>query len=57
MKRRNFMATLWDAFLEDYANELWDWTPRFMLEAFWHYCNDGNKAVNKLLEIKKNLSN
>jgi len=25
---------LWDAFLEDYGNEIHDWTPRQLLEIF-----------------------
>lgn len=40
---------LWDAFLEDYGNEIHDWSPRVMLELFWEFCQDGNKAVAKRL--------
>lgn len=43
------MATLWDAFLEDYANEIFNWSLRYTLEIFWYYCQDGNKAVAKFL--------
>lgn len=41
------MPPLWDAFLEDYGNEVFDWTLRFTLEAFWHYCQDGSRAVSE----------
>ncbi len=27
----------WDAFLEDYGNEVFDWSLRLTLEVFWHY--------------------
>ena len=40
---------LWDAFLEDYGNEVFDWSLRFTLEAFWHYCQDGSRAVAKFI--------
>jgi len=43
---------LWDAFLEDYGNEIHDWTPRQLLEIFWHYCQDGSKAVHEFLASK-----
>lgn len=40
---------LWDAFLEDYGNEIHDWSPRLMLELFWEFCQDGNKSVTEQL--------
>lgn len=43
---------LWDAFLEDYNQEIWDWTLRETLETFWHYCQGGNKSVHEL-QIQK----
>lgn len=43
------MTLLWEAFLEDYADEVFDWSLRFTLEIFWHYCQDGNKAVYEFL--------
>jgi len=46
------MPTLWEAFLEDYANEIFDWPLRFTLEAFWHYCQNGRRAVQELLANK-----
>ncbi len=45
---------LWDAFLDDYGNEIHDWTPRQLLEIFWHFCQDGNKSVAEFL--KKTVS-
>jgi len=39
------MLTLWDAFLENYNQEIRDWTLRETLEAFWHYCQGRNKSV------------
>ena len=36
---------LWDAFLEDYGNEIFNWSIRRTLELFWHYCQDGPKSV------------
>ena len=41
---------LWNAFLEDYANEIFNWSLRQTLEIFWHYCQDGNKAVYEFLK-------
>ncbi len=51
------MPTLWDAFLEDYAIQIHDWSLRFTLEAFWHYCQNGMKEVDKfiILESKNEL--
>ncbi len=46
------MAELWTAFLEDYGNEIRDWTPRQLLELFWYYCQDGSKAVQEFLSRK-----
>ena len=43
---------LWDAFLEDYGNEIHDRTLRQLLEIFWHYCQDGSKAVHEFLASK-----
>ena len=39
------MALLWNAFLEDFGEEIWDWTLRETLEAFWYYCENGPEAV------------
>ncbi|MCK5639851.1 MAG: hypothetical protein KAJ19_03610 [Gammaproteobacteria bacterium] len=44
------MRTVWDAFLEDYAEEIFNWPIRVTLEAFWHYCRDGNKGVTAFLD-------
>ena len=49
------MAELWNAFIQDYQNELFDWSTRELLEIFWHYCQDGDKAVYKLLNSPKKL--
>ena len=39
---------LCDDFLEDYKNEIFDWTPKFMLKAFVYYCDDGTKGVDRM---------
>ena len=44
-----FIMLLWDAFLEDYRDEIFNWSPRQLLEIFWHYCQDGNRAVYEFL--------
>jgi len=41
------MPELWDAFIQDYANEIHDWSLRKTLKLFWHYCQDGCRAVHK----------
>ena len=46
------LPTLWDAFLEDYAAEIFNWSLRFTLEVFWHYCQDGSQAVHEFLNRK-----
>lgn len=51
------MPTLWDAFLEDYDQEIWDWSLRQTLEAFWHYCQNGNLAVMKWQEENGSRNN
>jgi len=48
---------LWDAFLEDYKDEIFDWSPRQLLEIFWHYCQDGSKAVYEFLNKDAVLTN
>jgi len=48
------MTILWDAFLEDYAKETFDWSLRLTLEVFWYYCQDGNKAVNTFFSELRN---
>lgn len=45
---------LWNVFLEDYADEVFDWSLRSMLEIFWHYCQDGSRAVHKFLSEQGN---
>lgn len=49
------MATLWDAFLEDYKDEIIDWPLRFTLETFWYYCQDGDRKVAEFLKHRKKL--
>ena len=44
------MALLWNAFLEDFNQEIWDWTLREILEAFWYYCENGPEAVTEWAE-------
>ena len=41
------MAFLWNAFLEDFDQEIWDWTLRETLEAFWCYCEYGSREVRE----------
>lgn len=41
------MPELWDAFIQDYGNEIFDWPLRRILKLFWYYCQDGCKAVEK----------
>ncbi len=44
--------TLWDAFIEDYADEIHGWSLRLTLEIFWHFCQDGTRAVKEFLDGK-----
>jgi len=50
---------LWDAFVEDYKEEIheppWFWTVRFMLKAFWHYCQDGKKGTDSIIKAEPEL--
>jgi hypothetical protein len=46
---RNKVARLWNAFIQDYRDEIFDWSIRTLLELFWYYCQDGNRAVYKRL--------
>ncbi|MCK4825134.1 hypothetical protein KA005_55815 [bacterium] len=46
------MPTLWEAFIEDYKEWLSNWSLRFTLEAFWHYCQDGSKQCDEFLKQK-----
>jgi hypothetical protein len=48
------MAEIWNAFLEDYRDEVFDWSLRLTLEVFWEYCQDGNKAVAEFFR-RRNL--
>ena len=41
--------TVWDAFLEYYGSRACDWSPRRLLMLFWHYCQNGLPAVEKVL--------
>ena len=50
------MPTLWDAFLEDYTPQIHNWSLRFTLEAFWYYCQDGSKEVDKFIIRRKDES-
>ena len=43
------MPTIWDAFLEDYKEQIPDWSIRYLLEAFWHYNQDGSKTCDEFL--------
>jgi len=42
------MDKLWDTFLDDYENEIFDWSPRIMLKTFWYYCDDGTRGVDRM---------
>lgn len=49
------MALIWDAFLEDYEEEI-DvslWSKRDTLEVFWHYSQGERKEVEKLILEKR----
>ena len=51
------MAELWDAFLEDYPKEqFFDYQLKFILELFWHYCQDGSRAVDRILKSKEEVN-
>ena len=50
------MPELWNAFLEDYADEVFDWPLRLILELFWHYCQDGSKAVHAKLTRMRTIT-
>lgn len=51
------MAELWDAFLEDYPEEqFFGWELSFILELFWHYCQDGSRAANRILKSKEEVN-
>ena len=45
---------LWDAFIEDYGNEIHGWSLRTILRLFWHYCQDGSCQVYKVLHDEIN---
>lgn len=49
------MTLIWDAFLEDYEDEIENssWDLREILRVFWHYSQDGKKGVDKLLGSAK----
>ena len=47
------MPKLWDAFVQDYQDEISSWSTVKLLEIFWHYCQDGSRAVDKLLNKKE----
>lgn len=47
------MPELWDAFIQDYQNEIFNWSTRELLKIFWYYCQNGDKAVFKLLNERK----
>lgn len=51
------MAELWNAFLEDYAEEVFDWSLRLTLETFFHYCQDGNRGVANFQKQKIGRAN
>jgi len=40
---------LWKAFTEDYKDRFPGWPLIFILEIFWHYCQDGSRAVDEFL--------
>ena len=52
------MALIWDAFLEDYEDEIENssWDLREILRVFWHYSQDGKKGVDKLLGLEQSPS-
>ena len=43
------MPTIWEAFIEDYKDRLYNWPLSFTLEAFWHYCQDGSQECGDFL--------
>ncbi|MCK5614354.1 hypothetical protein KAR91_71470 [Candidatus Pacearchaeota archaeon] len=45
---------LWNAFLDDYKHSVKSWPLHLTLELFWHFCQDGNRAVKERLNSKLN---
>lgn len=37
---------LWNAFLEDYNDNIQYWSLQKILRLFWYYCQDGRRAVD-----------
>lgn len=50
MDEERKIMLLWEAFIEDYKEELPNWPLRFTLIAFWRYCQDGSREVEKFLK-------
>lgn len=44
------MPTYWDAFLNDYGQELHDLTMRQILEKFWRYCQRVNEIPAEIID-------
>lgn len=42
---------LWEAFIEDYYDEIQSWPLDLTLELFWTYCNGGIECSEKELKI------
>ena len=44
------MKTYWQSFMEDYNKEILKKETHIMLEAFWHYCNNGKEKCKSLMK-------
>ena len=44
---------VWDAFIKDYGENFFGWSLRFILEAFWHFSQDGSHACDEFLKTDR----
>ena len=45
---------LWNAFIEDYGQEIHGWSLRRTLQLFWHFCQGGPGEVHRFLNHENN---
>jgi hypothetical protein len=48
--KNKIMKTYWQSFMEDYNKEILKKETHVMLEAFWHYCNNGKEKCKSLMK-------
>ncbi len=50
VERGGKLKEIWERFIEIYRDKLFNWSLRYTLEIFWHFCQGGEEAVDSFFK-------